>query len=89
LLEPETRSGMLLHPRDWSLVERRDVFDHLRSQGWAVLPISQFIHLSSDGETVIRLLGRHPAPPVADVLLGQLLELPPPAAGSAPVEVSV
>ncbi len=69
LLEPETRSGMLLYPRDWSFVERRDVLAHLRSEGWSVVPIARFLHLTGDGTTVIRLLTRSqddalPAPAV-------------------------
>ena len=58
LLEPDTGTGMLLYPRDWSFTERRDVTAHLREQGWSVVPISRFLHLTSDGTTAIRLLGR-------------------------------
>lgn len=56
LLEPETGTGMLLYPRDCSFVERRDVATYLREQGWTVVPTSRFLHISSDGDTVIRLL---------------------------------
>lgn len=58
LLEPDTGTGMLLHPRDWTFVERRDVTAHLRAEGWSVVPIGRFLHLSSDGTTAIRLLAR-------------------------------
>ena len=39
-------------------LERRDVTAHLREQGWSVVPVSRFLHLTSDGTTAIRLLGR-------------------------------
>lgn len=58
LLEPDTGTGMLLYPRDWSFTERRDVTTHLRDGGWSVVPISRFLHLTSDGSTAIRLLAR-------------------------------
>lgn len=58
LLEPDTGTGMLLYPRDWSFAERRDVTAHLRDGGWSVVPIARFLHLTSDGSTAIRLLAR-------------------------------
>jgi len=58
LLEPDTGTGMLLYPRDWTFTERRDVTAHLRAGGWAVVPIQRFLHLTSDGTTAIRLLSR-------------------------------
>jgi hypothetical protein len=61
LLEPDTGTGMLLYPRDWTFVERRDVTTHLRAHGWSVVPISRFLHLTSDGTTAIRLLSRFDA----------------------------
>ena len=51
LLEPDTGTGMLLYPRDWTFVERRDVTAHLRTAGWSIVPISRFLHLASDGIT--------------------------------------
>ncbi|WP_157970662.1 hypothetical protein [Nakamurella deserti] len=58
LLEPDTGTGMLLYPRDWTFTERRDVTAHLRAGGWSVVPINRFLHLASDGTTAIRLLTR-------------------------------
>ncbi len=58
LLEPDTGTGMLLYPRDWTFLERRDVTAHLRAAGWSVVPIARFLHLTSDGTTAIRLLAR-------------------------------
>jgi hypothetical protein len=58
LLEPDTGTGMLLYPREWTFTERRDVTAHLRNDGWAVVPVARFLHLTSDGTTAIRLLSR-------------------------------
>jgi len=73
LLEPDTGTGMLLYPRDWSFVERRDINRHLRELGWTVVPTSRFLHLTSDGQTVIRLLAQNGAP--ISATLGELREL--------------
>lgn len=67
LLEPDTGTGMLLYPRDWTFVERRDVTAHLRAGGWSVVPINRFLHLASDGITAIRLLARTETATVASV----------------------
>ncbi len=56
LLEAQTNTGMLLYPRDWTFVERREVLDHLRGRGWTAVPPNRFLHITSDGSTVIRLL---------------------------------
>ncbi|MEP6980934.1 MAG: hypothetical protein ABJA16_09260, partial [Nakamurella sp.] len=39
-------------------VERRDVTAHLRAEGWTVVPMGRFLHLTTDGLTSIRLLSR-------------------------------
>jgi len=67
---------MLLYPRDWSFVERRDVVSHLRSLGWVLVPIADFFHLSLDGSTVIRLLARQDAPPTTVVTFPKVYEFP-------------
>lgn len=81
LLEPDTGTGMLLYPRDWSFTERRDVAAHLKATGWSIVPTKRFLHLTSDGETVIRLLSQaDQASPVAtDGHEGRLLRLVIPA----------
>ncbi len=80
LLEPDTATGMLLYPRDWSFAERRDVVQHLRSQGWAVVPARRFLHVTGDGKTVIRLLADFSEP--AEHNGGELHEFPAAAAQS-------
>lgn len=67
---------MLLYPRDWSFVERRDVVSHLRSLGWVLVPIADFYHLSLDGGTVIRLLARKEAPETTVVTFPRVYEFP-------------
>jgi hypothetical protein len=88
LLEPDTRSGMLLYPRDWSFSERRDVFAHLAANGWEVLPATMFRHLSSDGETVIRLLQNSDSA-APGINLGRLYEFRRPAVDLQPIEASL
>jgi hypothetical protein len=89
LLEPDTGTGMLLYPLDWSFVERRDVTAHLRADGWSVVPINRFLHLASDGITAIRLLARTETASVSSVT-AEIVALRWPAAADADVlEASV
>lgn len=88
LLEPDTATGMLLYPRDWSFVERRDVIAHLRAEGWSVVPISRFLHLASDGITAIRLLARTATATAASVD-AEIVALRWPAADTDALEASV
>lgn len=87
LLEPDTGTGMLLYPRDWSFLERRDVFALLREQGWAVVPVSRFVHISSDGLTVIRLLSQRA--PQVNAEPGELRAFPQPAEAPSQIEASL
>jgi len=90
LLEPETGSGMLLYPRDWSFTERRDVYQHLRSQGWAVVPFAQFFDVTTDGQTVIRLLDRKELPVGAGPsAFAEVREIRLPPGTTAQVQASV
>lgn len=86
LLEPDTGTGMLLHPRDWSFVERRDVTAHLRAEGWSVVPIGRFLHLTTDGLTAIRLLSRREAVDAAEIT-AEILSLRWPTLGSQESDV--
>ena len=90
LLEPKTDSGMLLYPRDWTFIERRDVHRYLHSQGWVVVPLEQFFDVTTDGTTVIRLLDRiEKATGDAASALADVYQLRPPAVPADQLEASV
>lgn len=87
LLEPETGTGMLLYPRDWTFAERCAVATHLRDTGWSIVPTRRFLHLTSDGETVIRLLSQSGGAALEGDG-GRLIQLPAPSAEADQREAS-